>query len=355
MTSDDSKTTPMIPRERVLTALHRQRPDRAPTDYWAEPCVTERLLKDLALPDRDALLHRFEVDVRPLTAVEPPLRDLPGGIKENFWGERWQKVNVLGTEEWFHVAGALADANSLADLERYPWPTPDLFDYRPLKEQVQKYQGYALRYGFGDNFERPSLVRGKEQFYCDMALRPEMAHFMIDKFTDFYCEDLTRALEATKGQIDMVLLLADLGTQQGLMFSREMLDRFFAPYAARLFAIAKQAGVMCMLHSCGSVRDYIPRLIDVGVDILNPIQVRAHGMVPSELKCEFGHRICFHGGIDIQQTLPRGTPAQVREEVRTRVDELGRDGGYVVCSTHNLQNDAPTENILAMYEVGLRS
>lgn len=324
-------------------------------DYWAEPCVTERLLSDLGLPERDALLDRFAVDVRALSAIEPPLRDLPGGMRENFWGERWQKVRVLGTDEWFHVTGALAEAETIEDLERYAWPTPDLFDYSPLKEQLQKYKGYALRYGFGDNFERPSLVRGKEQFYCDLALRPDMAHFIIDKFTEFYCEDLTRALEATNGQIDMVLLLADLGTQQGLMFSKEMLNTFFAPYAAKLFAIARQAGVKSMLHSCGSIRDYIPELIDAGVEILNPIQVRARGMVPSELKREFGKRLCFHGGVDIQRTLPRGTPGEVREEVRTRVGELGHDGGYIVCSTHNLQNDAPTENILAMYDVEARS
>ena len=173
-------------------------------------------------------------------------------------------------------------------------------------------QAYALRYGFGDNFERPSLVRGKEQFYCDLALRPDMAHFMIDKFTEFYCEDLTRALEATDGQIDMVLLLADLGTQQGLMFSREMLDTFFAPYAARLFAIARQAGVKSMLHSCGSVRDYIPRTDRRSASKFS-IRFRSElrAWCRRELKQEFGERLCFHGGVDIQRTLPRGTPEEV--------------------------------------------
>jgi len=199
--NDCSRATP---RERVLTALSRQRPDRVPIDYWAEPCVTQRLLKDLKLPHQEALLDRLELDVRALSAVEPPLRDLPGGVKENFWGERWQKVTVLGTDEWFPVAGALAAAETIDDLVQHPWPTPDLFDYSALTAQVRRYEKHALRHGFGDNFERPSLVRGKEQFYCDLALRPEMAHFMIDKFTTFYCEDLTRALEATDGTIDIV-------------------------------------------------------------------------------------------------------------------------------------------------------
>jgi len=344
----------MTPRQRVLTALDRQRPDRAPVDYWAEPCVTERLLKDLRLKDRDELLEHLDVDIRVLSATEPPLRESPGGIRENFWGERWKKVNVLGAEEWFHVNGALAQARTIEDLERFDWPTPDCFDYGPLKEQLRKYQGYALRYGFGDTLERPSLVRGKEEFYCDMALRPEMAHFIINKFTEFYCEDLVRALEATDGRIDMVLLLADLGTQNGLMFSKEMLDAFFVPYAGKLFSIARSAGVKSMLHSCGSVRDYIPELIEAGVDILNPIQVAARGMVPAELKEEFGEKLSFHGAVDIQHTLPHGTPEDVREEVKARIGQLGHDGGYIVCSTHNLQNDAPTENILAMYDLDAR-
>jgi len=182
-----------------------------------------------------------------------------------------------------------------------------------------------------------------------------MAHFVINKFTEFYCEDFVRALEATDGRIDMVLLLADLGTQNGLMFSKEMLDTFFVPYAGKLFSIARTAGVKGLLHSCGSVRDYVPELIEAGVDILNPIQVGARGMIPAELKQEFGEKLCFHGAIDIQQTLPCGTPEDVREEVRTRIGELGHDGGYIVCSTHNLQNDAPTENILAMYDLDARA
>ena len=250
----------MTPRERVLTALDRQRPDRAPIDYWAEPCVTERLLRDLRLPDRDALLDHLAVDVRALSAVEPPLRELAGRHHRRISGvNAGRKSASWGLTSGFTSPVPWRMPRRWRIWSDIDWPTPDLFDYRPLEAQVQKYRHYALRYGFGDNFERPSLVRGKEQFYCDLALRPDMAHFLIDKFTEFYCEDLTRALEATDGQIDMVLLLADLGTQQGLMFSKEMLNTFFAPYAARLFAIAKQAGVKSMLHSCGSVRDYIPR------------------------------------------------------------------------------------------------
>ncbi|HOL68013.1 MAG TPA: uroporphyrinogen decarboxylase family protein, partial [bacterium] len=118
----------------------------------------------------------------------------------------------------------------------------------------------------------------------------------------------------------------------------------------RYFSLIHQFGVRVLFHCCGAIRPMIPDLIEAGVDILNPIQVRARGMVPAELKREFGRFLCFHGGIDIQKTLPFGTPEEVRAEVRQRLRELGKDGGYILCSTHNLQKQTPVENVLAMYE-----
>lgn len=133
-----------------------------------------------------------------------------------------------------------------------------------------------------------------------------------------------------------------------------MFNTYIAPYIRRLFSIAHEANVKTVFHSCGAVRSFIPAFIDMGMDILNPIQVRAKGIVPQELKKEFGGRICFHGGIDIQETLPNGSPDDVKKEVRTRIEELGYNGGYILCATHNIQIDTPTENILAMYDVRLR-
>ena len=348
-------TRNMTPRERVLTTLNRQRPDRAPIDYWAEPCVTERLLRDLGLPDRDALLDRLEVDVRALTAVEPPLRDLPGGMRGEFLGRTLAESQCTGDrgvvprrrclgrgrDDGGPGAIRLADTGSvrLQPVERAGARSTRAMHAVRLRRQLRT----------------TVLVRGKEQFYCDLALRPEMAHFMIDKFTAFYCEDLTRALEATDGQIDMVLLLADLGTQQGLMFSKEMLDTFFAPYAARLFAIARQAGVKSMLHSCGSVRDYIPELIDVGRRYSQSDSGQSPGDGAPRIETGVWRSPLFSWRRRYSADATARHSGGGAQEVRTRVGELGPDGGYIVCSTHNLQNDAPTENILAMYDVDARS
>ncbi len=344
----------MLPRERVLTSLNGKKPDRTPVDFWAEPCVEERLLKDLKMGGTDELLDYMEVDIRSIWAGEPPYKYTADDKRENYWGERFQKVNHMGYEEWVHLPGALVEAETLKDLKKFDWPSPDWLDYGVLKEQVKKYKGYAIRYGFGDVFTRPCAARGIENFLCDLAIRPDMGQFIIDKFADFYAEDVTRALEATDGQIDILLLLSDLGTQNGPLISMDMFNTYVAPAIKKVFSPARSAGVKTLFHSCGAVRKFIPSLIDAGMDILNPIQVGAAGMVPPELKKEFGDRISFHGGIDVQSTLPNGTPEDVQNEVRQRIRELGHNGGYIICATHNLQIDTSTANIKAMYDVNIR-
>lgn len=340
--------------ERVFVALNKNKPDRVPVDFWAEPCVKERLLQDLGLKCLADILEYLNIDIRTLTPVEPAYKMLSQNTIENFWGERWKRVYHYGWEEWEHIQGALYGAKTLDDLKQFNWPTPDIIDYGVLKKQLEKYKGYAIKYGSSDIWERPCLVRGIEDFLCDMALRPEMAHFMIKKYTDFYCEDLTRALEVTKGQIDIYLTLSDVGTQVGPLISMDMFNIYIAPYVKRLFSIARAANVKTMFHSCGAVCSFIPAFIDMGMEILNPIQVRAKGMNPRKLKEEFGDRICFCGGIDIQKTLPQGSPDDVRKEVEKRIEELGYDGGYILSATHNIQIDTCTENILAMYDVNIR-
>ena len=135
------------------------------------------------------------------------------------------------------------------------------------------------------------------------------------------------------------------------MISAEMFRRYFAPRLKEFATQAKSYGMKVMLHSCGGVRELIPDIIDIGVDILNPVQTNAKGMIPEELKAEFGDKLCFHGGIDIQHTLPFGTVEDVEKEVKDRIRVLGKDGGYILVSTHNIQTDTPIENIMKMYQV----
>jgi uroporphyrinogen decarboxylase len=343
----------MNSRDRVLAAVDHQQTDRVPVDLWAEDEVWERLKRDLGVESRDAVCERLAVDVRYISPAYPP-DVVTIGVKQNMWGERWMMANTPWGMNWEHVDGALAKVTSLEEIEAFPWPSCDDVDYSGLAEQCDKYAGYAIAFGNADIFERPALVRGWENFLCDASLNPDWVDFITKKFLDFFVEDFNRCLEATDGRIDIFWALTDLGTQLGLLQSRKMFQRFIAPSIRALAEQSRRHGVKFMFHSCGSVRELIPDLIELGVDILNPIQPAAAGMEPEGLKRDFGDRLCFHGGIDIQYLLPLEPADAVRAETRRRVNILGDDGGYILAPSHNLQQDIPTENILAMYDPALR-
>jgi len=344
----------MTPRERVMAAINHQATDRVPADLWAEDEVWERLIRDLGVRSRDDVLERFDVDLRYVSPIYPP-DVIANGVKQNMWGERWMMANTPWGMNWEHVNGVLADVSSLDEIESFPWPSCDDVDYSTLAQQCDRYDGYAIAYGNADVFERPALVRGWENLLCDTALNPDWVDCITKKFLDFYVEDFARCLEATRGRIDIFWALTDLGTQACLLQSRETFYRFIAPPIRALAQLAHSHGVKFMFHSCGAVRDLIPDLIELGVDILNPIQPAAAGMAPEGLKNDFGTQLCFHGGIDIQYLLPLESAAMVRAEVRRRAEILGQGGGYILAPSHNLQQDICTENILAMYEPELRS
>jgi len=193
-------------------------------------------------------------------------------------------------------------------------------------------------------------LRGVKQALIDPLINSEFTRRLYEKITEFYLELNKRCFEEADGLIDIFMMGEDLGTQEGLLVSPKIFREFIKPYLAKHVQLAKRYGVKVMLHSCGAIHELIPDLIEMGIGILNPIQVRAKGMNPIELKREYGDKLSFHGGIDIQQTLPYGTPKDVRAEVRERIQTLGRGGGYILCTTHNIQPDTPLINILAMYE-----
>ena len=163
-----------------------------------------------------------------------------------------------------------------------------------------------------------------------MAERPEWVHFLCRKFTDFYLEDYTRAAEITGGRIDLYLVISDLGTQRGPLISTAMFREFVAPYLKEMTGLIHSLGGRALYHSCGTIWPFIPELIACGVDVLDPIQPTCPEMQPESLKREFGDQLCFHGGIDMQNLLPKATPAEVAAEVRRYCEVLGQDGGYIL-------------------------
>jgi len=340
-------------RDRVLASISHERPDRVPADLWAEPGVWDRLRRDLGVASDEEVREAFQIDVRYASPVYPA-DTITDGIRQNMWGERWAKTaSVFGTE-WEHTRGALFDAQSLAELEAFPWPSCDQVDYSHLKEEVGRWGGYAVFYGNADFFERPALVRGLENTLVDVMVNPEWIEILQEKFVTFFIEDFHRTMEATGGRIDVFWALTDLGTQEGLFMGRDTMERFIFRPLRRLADAAHRAGAKLMFHSCGAVREIIPDLMACGVDILNPIQPAAKGMAPEGLKRDFGSALAFHGGIDIQYLLPLKPADAVQAEATRVAGILGKDGGYILAPSHNIQLDTPTANIRAMFAPEVR-
>ena len=336
-------------RERVLAALRHEQPDRTPRDFWAEPPALKRLLAYVGDSDKDRLLDSLGVDVRHLDVPAPPEREVGDGLFQNFWGERY----VYNATPWGPMRedakGALAGADSFAELESFPWPSPDCVDRSQLTAQCARYGQHALLYGFADIWQRAALVRGWEGMFLDMVERPECVHFLARKFTDFYLEDYRRAADLTGGRIDLYLVISDLGTQRGPLISTAMFSEFIAPYLKEMTDCIHGLGGLALYHSCGMIRPFIPELIACGVDVLDPIQPTCPEMQPESLKREFGERLSFHGGIDMQDLLPNATPSEIQAEVRRYCEVLGKGGGYILGPAHLFQPDVPPENILAVY------
>ena len=339
----------MTGRERVLAALAHRQPDRTPRDFWAEEPTWNRLLAHLGFSDRERLLQQLDIDLRHLETRAPADREVEPGIFQNFWGERFLRQPTPWGPMREDLPGALATANSFAAFETFPWPSPEILDHRHLAAQARQHHDKALVYGFADVWQRPALVRGWETMFLDMSEHPEWCHFLCRKFTDFYLEDYTRAAESTGGRIDFYLLISDLGTQRGPLISPRMFQEFVAPYLKEMIDLIHKLGARVLYHSCGAITSFIPALLDLGIDVLDPIQPANADMSPESLKAKFGQRLCFHGGIDMQRLLPTASPSELQVHVRHYCETLGRDGGYILGPAHLFQPDVPPENILAVY------
>ncbi|MDD4888543.1 MAG: uroporphyrinogen decarboxylase family protein [Phycisphaerae bacterium] len=396
----------MTSRQRVLVALARRQPDRLPIDLGGTESsgltglAWHRLVRHLGAagpadgPDivdpyqqvarvDESLRRRFRIDTVPLF-VEPaqwvagqlgdgsPCR-LPAGwrIRVEPNGDRVAIDSAGGPVARMPAGGfyfdpvgaALADCRTPADVtrKRAAIATCDLPDFcdegldatiaraRRLHAQtdlavVFNFCCHLLHGGTG--------LRGYEQFMMDLALDRPLAEAVLDTLLEAYLERIDRYAPRLRGLVDVVLFNDDLGTQAGPMISPTAYRELIQPRQARLFGCAKRAfGTPILFHSCGSVRAFIPGLIAAGVDGLNPVQVSANGMESAGLKRDFGRDICFWGGgCDSQGVLPRGTPDEVRAEVRRRVRDFAPGGGFVFVQVHNVQPDVPPENVAAMLD-----
>jgi uroporphyrinogen decarboxylase len=346
------KKETMTAKERWLAILKRQKPDRIPMDIWATNEVMEKLLKFTKCVTQEDLFKKLHIDRPFYVGPEYIGPKLEKGT--DMWGIKYKNVEYgSGSygEASFHP---LANYETVAEVEKnYKWPSADMFDYNGIKKQVDSQNERIIQGGGSEPYLIYKWLRGDENAFIDMAANPDLCHYIVTKIYDFEYENTKRVLEAGKGKIKLSYVAEDLGGQSDLMYSPTHIREYFEPHMRRMTKLVHDAGAYAFHHSDGAIRKIIPDLIEVGMDILNPIQWRCNGMEREGLKKDFGEKLIFHGGVDNQQTIPFGTTKDVKEEVKYNIEVLGKNGGYNLAPCHNIQPVTPNENIVALYEAGL--
>lgn len=284
-----------------------------------------------------------------------------------YWGVSTRPVEYSGgVGVYYEIAHSpLRDCESVEDIEAsYTWPSADWFDFTEVADRCRRTPYHAVEAGYVAPLYMYQNIRGVDLALMDFAADPGIANYVLDHICDFLYEYNTRLFEAADGAIDLTQVTDDFGMQSGLMISPQTFDEFFAGRMKRFIDLAHQAGIRVFHHDDGAIMDLIPRLVDLGIDVLNPIQWRLPGMSLEALSDRFGagaqgRSIAFHGGIDNQEVLPFGSTDDVRREVERCVETLGSDRtGYVIAPCHNIQPNTPVENIIALYdaarEIGCR-
>jgi uroporphyrinogen decarboxylase len=384
------------PRDRVNLALAHRTPDRTPVDFLAVPEIWDMLARRFDIvsapladslffdPAWEEILRRLEVDCRVISYDQfcaPPesafavggrtewwkvqSRSTPArmwrwtgedGVATEIFGRRF-KVQTNGLGSYEENIPALAAAESLADIQAHRWPDPDWWDFRSVKSvirDVNRAQRHHIRFRMGTVFELAWQLRGMENFLTDMVVNPAIPTYMMERITDIIAEVTRRLLREAGDDVDMLYFYDDIGANQSLLISKKMWRTFIRPCHEKLIEVAKQHDKQVMYHTDGAVRPVIPDLVEMGVDVLNPLQPGSAGMEAVGLKRDFGARLSFHGGVDIVNLLPKGSPVEVREAARRLVRDLGKDGGYIMSASHHIQFDTPLENVLALYELSNR-
>jgi len=352
----------MNSRERTFLSLEHEVGDRLPVDFWATTAVIGSLEQTLGIT-YPQFLDRYDVDFRYIDGpayIGPPL-----GPGADIWGVQRGTVATGSDgqgESYKEVTRApLAEAESEADVEAYPhWPDPDSFDYSVIEAQCDAIlEQQRVVVFMGDRLNRvaqlkPAMyLRGTEDIFIDLAIREGIARPLFRKIREFYLAYLERILRAARGKIDIVLTGDDFGAQHGLLIGADMWRNLLAPGFKEYIDLIKRHDTVAMHHTCGSVIDIIPDMIRCGLDVLQSIQPEAEGMALAELLARFGSDLCFQGGISVQKTMPYGSPDRIRRQVKAIADLVKPRGGYIFCTSHNIQADTPVENVVALMEAYL--
>lgn len=370
----------MTSRERAMAALNHQEPDRVPLDLSQAVgdgitlTAYRNLLRHLGMDPAAAqvkarvtqtarvseeVLRRFRIDFRGIgVGASDTWKDV--WLDERTYRDEWGVVRRMPPDGYYYdlVQAPLAEQDSLAAIDRFPWPDPlDPGRVRGLGEkarQLHEETEYAVVADLNCSFFlRCCELRGWENFYVDLAGNTEFAEALMDRYLEYRLAVAERALQEIGDNVDIVMVTSDdLAGTDSLLISPAIYRALIKPRQQRTFDFFRaRTGAKLYYHTDGAMVPLLPDLIELGVEAFNPVQVSAAEMGDTRrLKREFGDKLTFWGAIDTHRALPYGSPAEVREEVRRRIGDLGPGGGYVVCPVHNIQPEVPPENIVAMYD-----
>ena len=343
----------MTPRERVAATYSLTEPDRVPKYFRATTTAMETILSRLDGQDpRDY----FDTETRGVQFNPPAIipdfsRYLPPNLPENTQIDEWGFTRIPGPfyhfEEYVYV---MADMNSPSELDNYPFPDyTEPYRSEGVREKIEEHHaaGYFVSGGGASLFERAWYLRGMEQMFIDWSVNPDFANKLLDKITQVGIQSITVMVSAG---VDSVAVGGDVGTQRAMMISPKDWRRWIKPRTAEMIEVARSINphVFATFHSDGYIEPIIPDLIEIGVNVINPVQPEC--MDPAEIKRKYGDRIALSGTIGTQTTMPFGTPDEVRRVVKERIETLAQGGGLILGPTHDFEPEVPWENIVALYE-----
>jgi uroporphyrinogen decarboxylase len=346
----------MTSRERVKLAFAHEIPDRVPIDYLANPGIDARLKAHyrLAADDNEGLRRALGVDFFEIIPkyIGPQLHAPVEGRKIDVWGIHTRWVDNESGGYWDYCDFPLRDADVDA-VNAWPMPSPDHFDYAAIPAKCKAMDGYSLMVGnpgAGDMINTAGMIRGVEQVLVDLMTDDEACLRFMTRKNELQLAMLERTLEAAKGAIDILWLGEDLGTQRGPMISLELFRRHVRPQHQKFADLAKHFGIPVMIHSCGSSSWAFDDFVEMGITIVDTLQPEAKDMAPAYLKKRYGDRLSFHGCISTAGVVARGTVSDTVAMVKETLDIMMPGGGYALSPTHMLQDNSPTENVVALYD-----
>lgn len=380
--------TEILPRDRVLRALRHEEPDRVPIEFGspatlsmvdgepygyaalcdllgiegAAPPILARAFSNSVTNVDPRILARFGADLRWVGPGGPDLTELPGGrLRDDQWGYELIPLGAINQAD--DERAPLRHATTWAEIEAHPcWPDPTdprIWTGKAEEAAAHRAAGYAVVANPGVGclvFHHYQRLRGFDTFLLDMVDNPGLFHALCERILEIDIAIMERFLPAVAASADVVFMADDLGSQQNMLLSPAQYRAFLKPYQARWIAAARRLVPHARIayHSCGSFFQVLPDLVEIGVEVLTPVQPLARGMEVERLKREFGDSLSFMGGLDTQRLLPYGTEAEVRDGARRLIDTLGPGGGFIFSASHEILPDVPSRNIAAMFDEAQR-